>query len=1195
MIESANTRLSALDFGRDIERLTQDFTGREWVFREIDKWLESKDERFFILTGEPGVGKSAIAARLTQLREDIVAHHFCIAGRNATTTPGSVLRSLGAQLGEALPGYGKALANTIKPEHLTVNVDIKVEKMTGGEITGVVINHLNASDPQEVFDILLRTPLAELEPPPEPIFILIDSLDEAVTYTGKANLVTLLAGAGDLPSWVRFLCTSRPERSRVLSYFDDLKPHVLAAESQMNQDDVHQYIINRVKREPMQAQLQSSNTLSQELVDRMRKLSKGNFLYTKILIDDIEDGRQPLDDLDALPRSLDEIYHGFLRRFTPSEWEARYQPILGVLVVAQEALTETQLANFTGFAETQMRQNLGVLLQFLDVIENEDEETYEIYHQSLRDYLLDKKRSKDFLCAAADGHRAIADFYLRNHKDKWSECDLYGLLHLPVHLLEVKQFEKLRQILFSFNWLQVKIDAAGFQNLISDYELLPEDKNYELLKQTLKLSEYALIKDTKQLAGHLYGRLMANKSDLILNLLNQIRKWKDINWFCPLRPSLTPPGGAMLINLEGHHSGVTSVAMTSDGRRAVSGAEDGSIIVWDLKRGHAIYRLNRLKGHLDSEYPLCKILKVVISADDKYAFSAASDGKFITWVLESGEVLHTFRMQHDFVLASIAVAQNSFRAISTSADNNIKVWDLLNGKLLYTYLCDRDLTSAVEITANGRLAIYGSRDTLKIRDIETGETLLSVKDPRTPKAILSAFESIAVTPDGRRGITIYQGNKIHLWDLENGRVLRVFRDKGDSYTAITITANGKYAISGTWEGTLKVWNLEKSEKVAAIKCHGAKISSFAVTPDLRLAITGSLDRTIRLWDFKSICSLGYSSIHDTEIVDLIITPDGNRIVTATNKKTINIWELEELERPKILKRINTIAITHNGRRAISKEARGRNLKVIDIDTGRTLQILKSHQGNIRSVAITLDDSRVISASSDKTLKVWEIDSGKLLHTLEGHKKAVEFVAVTPDGRRAISSSLLEKIRLWDIESGEEIINLPAKEYNSNTVAFTPDSRCAVLVGGKNLHLLDLESGGLLSTFKSHADGWIKIVVTPDGESIVIGWSQGRVNLLELKNGKLLWTSRCHDDSVCIVSIATNSNRALTGSFDKSLKLLDLRTGKIICGFDFESYPRYSAFGPDEKMIFVGDAAGQLHVLRLMEQNTKTSGALGGET
>ena len=50
-----SSRLAAINFGREIERLTKDFTGREWVFDEIDNWLKHEDKRFFILTGEPGV------------------------------------------------------------------------------------------------------------------------------------------------------------------------------------------------------------------------------------------------------------------------------------------------------------------------------------------------------------------------------------------------------------------------------------------------------------------------------------------------------------------------------------------------------------------------------------------------------------------------------------------------------------------------------------------------------------------------------------------------------------------------------------------------------------------------------------------------------------------------------------------------------------------------------------------------------------------------------------------------------------------------------------------------------------------------------------------------------------------------------------------------------------------------------------
>jgi ABC-type glutathione transport system ATPase component len=45
---------------------TRNFTGREWVFKAIKNWLADIDgSRYFLLTGEPGSGKTAIAARLS--------------------------------------------------------------------------------------------------------------------------------------------------------------------------------------------------------------------------------------------------------------------------------------------------------------------------------------------------------------------------------------------------------------------------------------------------------------------------------------------------------------------------------------------------------------------------------------------------------------------------------------------------------------------------------------------------------------------------------------------------------------------------------------------------------------------------------------------------------------------------------------------------------------------------------------------------------------------------------------------------------------------------------------------------------------------------------------------------------------------------------------------------------------------------
>jgi hypothetical protein len=126
MVSSALNRLAPIDFTRYIDRLTERFTGREWLFEQIDHWLHQGNEQFYLLTGEPGVGKSAIAAKLTQIRSDIAAYHFCRAGDVETVRPGRVLRSLAAQLGKTLPHYGEALAKTIDPIHLRIDVNINI-------------------------------------------------------------------------------------------------------------------------------------------------------------------------------------------------------------------------------------------------------------------------------------------------------------------------------------------------------------------------------------------------------------------------------------------------------------------------------------------------------------------------------------------------------------------------------------------------------------------------------------------------------------------------------------------------------------------------------------------------------------------------------------------------------------------------------------------------------------------------------------------------------------------------------------------------------------------------------------------------------------------------------------------------------------------------------------------------------------
>jgi hypothetical protein len=116
---------------------------------------------------------------------------------------------------------------------------------------------------------------------------------------------------------------------------------------------------------------------------------------------------------------------------------------------------------------------IGVLQQFLDEVENDEgEKLYTIFHQSLREYLLDRKHNQDFWCDAKEQHDSIIDCF-EQESQNWQDLrliDRYGLLHLVQHLVKGDRVEELHKLLSLEKvgrnaWFDAKDwgeDTAGF-------------------------------------------------------------------------------------------------------------------------------------------------------------------------------------------------------------------------------------------------------------------------------------------------------------------------------------------------------------------------------------------------------------------------------------------------------------------------------------------------------------------------------------------------------------------------------------------------------------------------------------------------------------------------------------------------------------------------------------------------------------
>jgi WD40 repeat protein len=221
---------------------------------------------------------------------------------------------------------------------------------------------------------------------------------------------------------------------------------------------------------------------------------------------------------------------------------------------------------------------------------------------------------------------------------------------------------------------------------------------------------------------------------------------------------------APIQTLVGHGGAVSSLALSSDGKRLFSGDADKTIKVWDLEAGEEILTL---RGHTNA------VTRLALSADGKRLCSGSFDKTIKVWDLEAGKDTLTLRW-HTYT-SSLALSADGKRLFSGSDGNTIKVWDLDTGKDTLTlrgHTGDR-LPGGIEslaLSADGKRLFSGSFDkTIKVWDLEAGKDILTLRGHTGP------VYRLALSADGKRLFSSgggTRGKTIMVWDLE-ADVLRI--------------------------------------------------------------------------------------------------------------------------------------------------------------------------------------------------------------------------------------------------------------------------------------------------------------------------------------------------------------------------------------------------------------------------------------
>lgn len=530
---------------------------------------------------------------------------------------------------------------------------------------------------------------------------------------------------------------------------------------------------------------------------------------------------------------------------------------------------------------------------------------------------------------------------------------------------------------------------------------------------------------------------------------------------------------------EGHKKQVDTVAVTPDGRFALSSSWSGELRFWHLGTGECV--------QVFEDVDASSIYDITFSPDGRYAIYTAKnrwDFTLRVWELDWD---YEFPEPVDWDEGARPYLE-TFLILHTPSDPD----DFhRNEEPSWTEKEFRDLLTQLRYRGYGWLKPEGVRrklDEIKKALIEQNtraagvvqeerEAAKTALECNRPAEAGAAIRRARSQPGYRR-----DNELLNLWNragfkggrrtgLQGSYYLRTFEGHTDWVNSVTFTPDGKFALSGGTDHTLRLWDISSGRCLHTFTGHTEEVNTIIAVPDGAYAVSSSSDKTLKLWQLKNGRCLRTFKGHEGEVVTVAITPDGGFIVSGGDDNTVRLWNLTNGECLRILKghknQVNTVALTPDGRYALSGGGKWKYddrkdhehdyaLRLWDLSNGHCLRTFEGHTDTVNSVSISTNGRLAVSGGKDGRLRLWDLASGDCLNTSEWEIEDIDVVNISPDGRFVICARGAT-LQLWCLNTCEYLFTLADHEADVSAVAFSPDG-CSVLSGSRDntLRLWELD-------------------------------------------------------------------------------------------------------------------------------------------
>lgn len=433
-INSLKNRLNPfLNSDKEYCLLSKNYCGRKWLEEAIEKWISVGNTKALILYGSPGSGKSSFCANYSHYNIRVLGCFFCEWNREYSINPSRLISTMAFRLAAKLPDYRSLLLRQLA-------ADVSLDKMNA----------------EMLFDYLLITPISNLvDGQRETGIIIVDGLDEA-EKNGENLLAEVFSKyVENLPRWIRFVFTSRPERN-VRKYFQFCDSLNIITDMPVEYDDIKSYIVYSLKEEL------NLITNKLEIINKVSELCDGIFLYAELLVSDIKNGNIKLSEVSAFPKGLNAFYQLSIRRkFPTQESFLQIRELLEFLSISN-TIPEKLISGACGYNSYALIYRLDKLGAWVNRYNEKKYTLLSFSHKSLKDWFTNSELSGELYIDYKLGALKLARYCRELIRKEFRNCNTvfdkymqeYIKNHIGAYYIESEQYNELETFLIETSSLE---------------------------------------------------------------------------------------------------------------------------------------------------------------------------------------------------------------------------------------------------------------------------------------------------------------------------------------------------------------------------------------------------------------------------------------------------------------------------------------------------------------------------------------------------------------------------------------------------------------------------------------------------------------------------------------------------------------------------------------------------------------------